>query len=70
MAVFNIVHTKYQYNCAITESSTEIKLFPYNFENQKCYNFSFRSQKIQVAISKIYGNRVGNFNILGHRTDC
>jgi hypothetical protein len=37
---FNIVHiTKYQYNCAITESSTEIKLFPYNFENQEVLQF-------------------------------
>jgi hypothetical protein len=36
-------------------------------KTKKCYNFSFRSQNPEVAISKDYhGNRVGNFNILAH----
>jgi hypothetical protein len=44
MAVFNIVHiTKYQYNCAITESSTEIKLFPYNFETKSVTAFDHKN---------------------------
>lgn len=66
MAVFNIVHiTKYHYNCPIKESSNEIKLFPYNFENQEVLQFELSITKNpEVAISTDYhGNRVGNFNI-------
>jgi transglutaminase-like putative cysteine protease len=72
MAVFNIVHiTKYQYNCAITESSNEIKLFPYNFENQEVLQFQLAITKNpEVAISEDYhGNRVGNFNILAAHSE-
>jgi transglutaminase-like putative cysteine protease len=72
MAVFNIVHiTKYQYNCAITESNTEIKLFPYNFENQEVLQFQLSITKNpEVAISRDYhGNQVGNFNILGTHSE-
>jgi hypothetical protein len=47
MAVFNIVHiTKYQYT-EITESK-EIKLFPYNFENQ-VLQFQLSITKIQSS---------------------
>jgi hypothetical protein len=47
---------------------TEIKLFPYNFENQEVLQFQLCDHKNpEVAISRDYhGNQMGNFNILGH----
>ncbi|KAB1156955.1 transglutaminase family protein [Flavobacterium luteum] len=67
MAVFKIVHsTKYQYNWPIKESINEIRLFPYNFENQDVLKFELNiTNNPNVDISQDrYGNRVGNFNNL------
>lgn len=67
MAVFKIVHsTKYQYNWPIKESINEIRLFPYNFENQDVLKFDLNiTNNPNVDISQDrYGNRVGNFNNL------
>ena len=67
MAVFKIVHsTKYQYNWPIKESINEIRLFPYNFENQDVLKFELNiTNNPNVDISQdLYGNRVGNFNTL------
>jgi transglutaminase-like putative cysteine protease len=67
MAVFKIVHiTKYQYNWPIKESINEIRLFPYNFENQDVLQHHISiSNNPSVEISQdYYGNRVGNFNTL------
>ncbi len=67
MAVFKIVHsTKYQYNWPIKESINEIRLFPYNFENQDVLKFDLNiTNNPNVDISQdLYGNRVGNFNTL------
>ena len=67
MAVFKIVHsTKYQYNWPIKESINEIRLFPYNFENQDVLKFELNiTNNPNVDISQDrYGNRVGNFNTL------
>ena len=67
MAVFKIVHsTKYQYNWPIKESINEIRLFPYNFENQDVLKFELSiTNNPNVDISQdLYGNRVGNFNTL------
>lgn len=67
MAVFKIVHsTKYQYNWPIKESINEIRLFPYNFENQDVLKYELNiTNNPNVDISQDrYGNRVGNFNNL------
>jgi transglutaminase-like putative cysteine protease len=67
MAVFKIVHsTKYQYNWPIKESINEIRLFPYNFENQDVLKFELNiTNNPNIDISQdLYGNRVGNFNTL------
>jgi len=67
MAVFKIVHiTKYKYNWPIKESINEVRLFPYNFDNQDVLQFQLLiTNSPYVEISKdYYGNRVGNFNNL------
>jgi len=72
MAVFKIVHlTKYQYNHPIKESINEIRLFPHHFENQEVLQYQLLiTHNPDVDISEdYYGNRVGNFNVLGAHTE-
>lgn len=72
MAVFKIVHlTKYQYNHPIKESINEIRLFPHHFENQEVLQYQLLiTHNPDVDISEdYYGNRVGNFNVLGVHTE-
>jgi len=72
MAVFKIVHlTKYQYNHPIKESINEIRLFPHHFENQEVLQYQLLiTHNPDVDISEdYYGNRVGNFNVLGPHTE-
>jgi transglutaminase-like putative cysteine protease len=68
MALFNILHiTKYQYNFPIKESINEIRLFPHNFENQEVIQHKLQitgSPEVEYS-EDYYGNKVGNFNILG-----
>lgn len=67
MPVFKIIHvTKYLYSWSIKESINEIRLYPYNFENQDVLQHQLLiSNNPNVDISQdYYGNRVGNFNIL------
>lgn len=67
MPVFNIVHrTTYQYSVSINESSTEIRLFPYHFENQEVVAFQLTiTGNPEVLLSTDYhGNRVGHFTII------
>ncbi|MBK0369553.1 transglutaminase family protein [Flavobacterium agrisoli] len=72
MAVFKIIHiTKYQYNYPIKESINEIRLFPYNFENQEVLQYELLiTHNPEVVIAQdFYGNRMGNFNILQPHTE-
>ena len=72
MAIFKIVHiTKYQYNWPIKESINEIRLFPYNFENQDVLQHQLLiNNDPEIEISKdYYGNCVGNFNTIEAHTE-
>jgi transglutaminase-like putative cysteine protease len=72
MAIFKIVHiTKYQYNFPIKESINEIRLFPYNFDNQEVLDYQlFISNDPEIEYFRdYYGNRVANFNNLESHTE-
>jgi transglutaminase-like putative cysteine protease len=65
MAIFKIVHiTKYQYSAPIKESINEVRLFPYNFENQDVLDYQlFITKNPEVKYYKdTFGNQVANFN--------
>lgn len=67
MAIFKIVHiTKYQYSWPIKESINEVRLFPYNFDNQDVLDYQlFISRNPEVKyFNDTFGNRAANFNIL------
>lgn len=72
MAIFKIVHiTKYHYNFPIKESINEIRLFPYNFDNQEVLDYQlFVSHDPEIQYFRdYYGNRVANFNNLESHTE-
>lgn len=72
MAIFKIVHiTKYQYNFPIKESINEIRLFPYNFDNQDVLDYQlFISNDPEIEYFRdYYGNRAANFNNLESHTE-
>lgn len=76
MAVFKIVHiTKYQYTWPIKESINEIRMFPYNFENQDVMQHQIMITHKPNHIPNMdistdyYGNRVGNFNNMEAHTE-
>jgi len=72
MAIFKIVHiTKYQYSWPIKESINEVRLFPYNFENQDVLDYQlFISNNPEIKYYKdTFGNSVANFNNLEAHTE-